>query len=284
MNIMQVAPTVADPAYLETADETKKNFVPRNEPPRRRRRHLDRHCCEFNEKPVRGKNHRRNSRRQGVKRQQQKRTAAANSTAAPSLPDESLFAALDCEMVGVGPDGHSSSVARVTLIDWDGQTLFDEYIQQTEPVTDYRTFVSGITEEHLAGATLSPEDCRVRVLRLLENRILVGHALKNDLRALDISHSWWLIRDTAKYEPFMQVRFDDGIHWPRKLKDLANEKLHQEIQVEGRPHSPYEDALAALDLYRSVRPKWEKVIQYKVEKTNQIQQQQHQDTPAPAAQ
>merc|ERR1712232_205590 len=115
------------------------------------------------------------------------------------------------------------------------------------------------------------EKCRALVLQLLKNRVLVGHALKNDLKVLGITHPWWLIRDTAKYAPFMQVRFDDGILWPRKLKDLVSEKLHMEIQVSGRPHCPYEDALAALDLYRSVRRKWEKVMIYKVQKTNEIQ-------------
>merc|ERR1711971_752889 len=50
------------------------------------------------------------------------------------------------------------------------------------------------------------------------------------------------------------------IFFPRKLKHLAKEKLDRDIQVEGRPHNAYEDALAALDLYRSVRSSWEKMV------------------------
>ena len=196
--------------------------------------------------------------------------------AVADLPTESNFIALDCEMVGIGTEGYISSLARVTLIDWNGQVLFDEHVQQTEPVTDYRTFVSGITLEDLDAASMSLEDCRGHVSELLHDHILVGHALKNDMKALGISHPWWLTRDTAKYKPFMQVRFDDGIFWPRKLKNLVQENLHQEIQIPGQPHSPLEDALAALGLYKSVQRKWEKVIQYKVEKTHQIQAQQQQ--------
>lgn len=193
------------------------------------------------------------------------------------LPAESQFVALDCEMVGIGEGGHNSSIARITLIDWDGNVLLDEYIRQCREVTDYRTFVSGITKEDLQEkATLSLEECRKEVLQLLQNHILVGHALKNDLKALDVSHPWWLTRDTAKFEPFMKIRFDDGILWPRKLKELVSEKLHQEIQLEGQPHSPYEDALAALDLYKTVRCKWESVMAYKVDKTNQIRLQHQQ--------
>jgi RNA exonuclease 4 len=189
-----------------------------------------------------------------------------------SFPEESEFIALDCEMVGTGNDGNFSSVARVTLIDWFGEVLLDEYLLQTEPVTDYRTFVSGITKQDLDAATMTLDECRQIVLHLLDSHIIVGHALKNDLKALNITHPWWLTRDTAKYEPFMKVRFDDGILWPRKLKDLVKEKLHQTIQIAGQPHDSYEDALAALNLYRSVRSKWESIMRYKIEKTNQIQQ------------
>lgn len=212
-------------------------------------------------------------RRRGKRRP---RCQKSEKTQLMALPEESKYVALDCEMVGIGEDGHTSSIARVTVVDWDGNILLDEYIRQQEPVTDYRTFVSGIIPEDLENAVLSLQDCRKLVLQLLEDHILVGHALKNDLRALDISHPWWLTRDTAKYEPFMKVRFDDGVLWPRKLKELVSEKLHQEIQIVGKPHSPYEDALAALDLYRSVRTKWESVMAYKIDKTNQIRLQHHQ--------
>ena len=98
----------------------------------------------------------------------------------------------------------------------------------------------------------------------------MGHALKNDLAALRIHHPWQDTRDTAKYEPFMKTRFDDGVLWPRKLRDLCKEKLGTDIQEFGKAHSPIEDATSALDLYKSVRNKWEKTMQYKINKTNEI--------------
>ena len=148
-------------------------------------------------------------------------------------------------------------------------------MQPTEPVTDYRTFVSGITAENMSNA-MDLQTCRQQVQALLQDKILVGHALKNDLHALHIQHPWQQTRDTAKYEPFMQERWgrDDGVLWPRKLRDLCRERLEWDIQTAGVAHSPYEDALAALRLYQSVRHKWEKVMAYKVQKTAEIEQQQ----------
>ena len=174
-------------------------------------------------------------------------------------------------MVGVGHQGKQSSIARVTLVDWNGRIVWDEFVRQGQEVTDYRTFVSGVTQLDLEDATLTLQECRNHVKKMTANKILVGHALKNDLRALGLTHPWEATRDTAKYEPFMQTRFDDNILWPRKLKHLALEKLGREIQRKGEPHSAYEDAAAAMDLYRLVRRKWEKVMDYKIKKTNEIE-------------
>lgn len=190
------------------------------------------------------------------------------------MPHPSTIVALDCEMVGTGKYGGRSSVARVTLIDWEGNPIVDTYVSQNRPVTDYRTFVSGITKENLEGATMTLEHCRELLSQLLYNRILVGHALKNDMEALGITHPWWLTRDTATYLPFMKKRVNISAWWPRKLKELANEKLEREIQILGKPHSPFQDALAALDLYKTVQSEWESDIFSSVVKTNKFQQQQ----------
>ena len=59
-------------------------------------------------------------------------------------------------------------------------------------------------KEHLSKAFMTKQHCRKSVLRILNNRILIGHALDNDLEVLGISHPWWLIRDTAKFQPFLK--------------------------------------------------------------------------------
>ncbi len=183
----------------------------------------------------------------------------------PQFPARKAYVSLDCEMVGVGTDESRSSLARVVILDWRGHRLFDHYIKQSEPVTDYRTFVSGITEQDLLTATMPLHICRMRVSTILSGKILVGHGLENDLSALGIDHPWWMIRDTACYEPFMNAR--NNILLPRKLKDLVHETLGREIQEIGKPHSPYEDARWAMNLYKSERSEWESQVQYMVQRS-----------------
>lgn len=52
-------------------------------------------------------------------------------------------------MVGVGPGGIDSALARVSIVNFTGAVLLDAYVKTMERVTDYRTHVSGIERKHL---------------------------------------------------------------------------------------------------------------------------------------
>ncbi|KAH0519131.1 RNA exonuclease 4 [Microtus ochrogaster] len=92
--------------------------------------------------------------------------------------------ALDCEMVGVGPKGEESIAARVSIVNQYGKCVYDKYVKPTEPVTDYRTAVSGIRPENLKQGE-EFEVVKKEVAEILKGRILVGHALHNDLKVQD---------------------------------------------------------------------------------------------------
>lgn len=63
------------------------------------------------------------------------------------------YLGLDCEMVGVGIDGSESSLARVSLVNYHGAVILDEYVRQKERVVDYRTKWSGIRPKDLVNGT-----------------------------------------------------------------------------------------------------------------------------------
>ena len=66
----------------------------------------------------------------------------------PDLPPKDRlpgpYIALDCEMVGVGPMGAESTLARVSVVNYFGAVLLDEFVRQKERVTDWRTQWSGV--------------------------------------------------------------------------------------------------------------------------------------------
>eukprot|EP00551_Chaetoceros_affinis_P020639 CAMPEP_0203721962 /NCGR_PEP_ID=MMETSP0092-20131115/5282_1 /ASSEMBLY_ACC=CAM_ASM_001090 /TAXON_ID=426623 /ORGANISM="Chaetoceros affinis, Strain CCMP159" /LENGTH=302 /DNA_ID=CAMNT_0050601975 /DNA_START=70 /DNA_END=978 /DNA_ORIENTATION=- len=205
--------------------------------------------------------------------QRQQELARLEAEQEISLEEQGKYLALDCEMVGVGEGGYKSALARVSIVDYNNAVLFDTYVKVSEPVTDYRTFVSGIREEHLqSDLAMDFAQCQSIVKKLLHGKILIGHALKNDMAVLDIEHPWYDCRDTARYEPFMKKDKMTNILRPRKLRDLAETKLNRIIQIAGQEHCPVEDANAALDLYKKARIKWEKAMGYKYNRTKEIEQ------------
>lgn len=147
-------------------------------------------------------------------------------------------------MVGVGPNpDHESALARVSIVNFNGEQVYDSFVRPKEMVTDWRTKVSGITPRHMAEAhTL--EAVQKDVFDILEGRVLIGHAVSNDLDALLFSHPKRDIRDTSKHPPYRKIA---GGSSPR-LKILAAEYLGLDIQ--GGAHSSVEDAKATMLLYR----------------------------------
>lgn len=200
-----------------------------------------------------------------------------------SEEEKSRYVAIDCEMVGCGAGGYRSVLARVSIVSWDGDVVLDKFVRVEEEVTDYRTFVSGITASDLNSPdAISFEECSALVLQAIESKIVVGHGLKSDFEALQIRHEWHMIRDTAKYQPFMKEHpTEQGLLVPKKLKELAKDKLGLIIQQDGQQHDSIEDATAAMELYIKHRRKWEKAVEWKLQKTRTIlmeQQQQQMQT------
>jgi RNA exonuclease 4 len=155
-------------------------------------------------------------------------------------------------MVGVGPEpDKESALARVSIVNWNGDQVYDSFVRSKEKVTDWRTPVSGITPNDMVSAR-SLEEAQKDVASILDGKVLVGHAIRNDLEALMLSHPQRDIRDTAKYPPYKKIA---GGHQPR-LKILAAEFLGLKIQ-EGS-HSSVEDARATMLLFRRDKEGFEK--------------------------
>ncbi|KAL3821228.1 hypothetical protein ACJIZ3_007133 [Penstemon smallii] len=224
----------------------------------------------------------------------------------PTSSDCSLtdVVAMDCEMVGVGSLGNKSALGRVTLVNKWGNVIYDEHVRPVEYVVDFRTEISGIRpqdlkkdhrrvlEKELALETDRSSHSRgfnnllplyavllsfpaknfnvvqKKVAEMIKGKVLVGHALRNDLKALLLTHPKKDIRDSSEYAPFLK----EGRS--RSLKNLAAQFLDVEIQNGEHcpvsyfsPHlvnmltsSQIEDARAAMMLYQKNMKPWERSV------------------------
>lgn len=209
-----------------------------------------------------------------------------DTTTAPSSDPTALagkYIGLDCEMVGThsitplsvpahnqSPTGPAeySILARVSIVNYAMQPLYDVYVLPPPGVTisDYRTRWSGITPWHLNpdNAATAPkpfEVAQAEVAALLKDRVLVGHALKNDLEVLGLSHPRRDIRDTSRHAPFraLSSATPGGKGRTPGLKKLAQEVLGWKIQGDDKKgHSSVEDAGAAMALFKKDKVEFER--------------------------
>ena len=84
------------------------------------------------------------------------------------------------------------------------------------------------------------EELQMKVKLLISNKIVVGHGLGNDFRALKLKHAKKDVRDTANY-------FQNKTGGKPSLAKLTEERLG--IKIQSGEHSPVQDARAALRVY-----------------------------------
>ncbi|XP_038003394.1 apoptosis-enhancing nuclease isoform X1 [Motacilla alba alba] len=172
------------------------------------------------------------------------------------------YVAIDCEMVGTGPQGKLSELARCSVVNYEGDVIYDKYVRPELPIVDYRTRWSGITKQHMKNA-IPFKAAQAEILKILKDKIVVGHAIHNDFQALKYFHPKDRTRDTSQ-SPALKKRAGLPIRANVSLKNLARYLLHKKIQVGCKGHSSVEDAQTAMELYRLVEVQWEKELAHRL--------------------
>lgn len=195
----------------------------------------------------------------------EKGRGAARGTlkAGDAPPAPSKLVAMDCEMVGTGPGGRTSSLARCSIVTYEGDIVYDHYVLPEAPIVDYRTRWSGIRPHHMNKA-IPFRKAQQQVLRILAGKVVVGHAIHNDFKALRYSHPKALTRDTSQI-PLLNRRGGFPENVAISLKRLTKALLNQDIQVGKSGHSSVEDARATMKLYKVVEEEWEQHLQQNLE-------------------
>lgn len=175
-------------------------------------------------------------------------TTSTGSSSSSSRSINSNVIALDCEMVGVGDKGRHSVLGRCSIVDYNCDVIYDSYVRPTAPVTDYRTLWSGIRPHNLVNAKSFTQASK-EIKAIVSGKIIIGHDLKHDLKAIGMTHPSHLIRDTSG----LSVLQTGGVP---SLRKLAKVLLNLDIQM--GPHSSVEDAQTCMKVYKLFEKPWEK--------------------------
>ena len=170
----------------------------------------------------------------------------------PQSPSDVLVA-MDCEMVSTRK---GSALAHCTILSYDGEILFHEYVRPNDLILDYRTRWSGILPHHMKRALLH-DDAVARIKRILDGKICIGHDLSQDFSVIGLTYERERTRDTVCFKPLRTLAGLVSDRHP-SLRNLALRLLDREIQI--GCHDSLEDARAALDLYRKHENMWESYL------------------------
>lgn len=89
-------------------------------------------------------------------------------------------------MVGVGPGGIRSILARVSIVNFHGHVLLDTFVKPQEKVIDFREEITGIKQWQLSKLGKPLSEVIANVNALFSDRFIIGHDLNHDFQVCDI--------------------------------------------------------------------------------------------------
>jgi len=135
---------------------------------------------------------------------------------------------------------NNKALCRLSVVNADNpaEVLLDTLVKPAWPVTNYRTFVNGISESDLEHVQFTLQHAQTFMSALCSSQtVIVGHALDNDLKALLMVHHTNV--DTAML--YTYVNSEDGTP---SLKNLAKGILGKEMP---EVHDSVNDARVTLE-------------------------------------
>ena len=164
---------------------------------------------------------------------------------------------------------HRPAPGRVSVVNYHGKTIFDTFVCYPESINIINTDkeFSGIGRNDIdpQNGAQPFSEVRATLVELLCNRIVIGHDIGKDMRAMSMNLESYLLqlqsvalwvapiifnmtfRDTQKYSGYRQYA-NRGAHQGPSLKNLSLNMLGHQIK-QGRVSS-VEDAVATMEIYR----------------------------------
>lgn len=160
------------------------------------------------------------------------------------------YVSLDCEYSVTIPKEGLMHVepTQVAITDIDGNILFNEYF-----IPEFKTLKPMSMARRRKIKELAKRkyiEAKPDILKFLKSKIIIGHDLNHDFKALGIDPNKDGINgiiDTARIPLFSIITKTS--YTPRQLKDLVKQFLKQDIQI--AMHNASEDAKATANLVRT---------------------------------
>jgi len=152
--------------------------------------------------------------------------------------------AIDCEMCEsrdpLSGAKNAKALCRLSVVNAENpeEVLLDTLVKPSWPVSDYRSRINGITKEHLDNVEFTLRHAQAFMMALCnEETVIVGHAVNNDLVALNMEH------DVVADSSFL-FRANESPNAPPSLKDTVMTMFKKEMP---QTHDSVNDSRKALE-------------------------------------
>ncbi|DBA67637.1 TPA: hypothetical protein ACH3X2_001233 [Trebouxia sp. C0005] len=147
---------------------------------------------------------------------------------------------LDCEMCETATS--SRELIGLSVVNEAGSTVLKMLVKPAGKVLNYRTEVTGATDATMQGVLYTKRDAQEAMQKLMQGSVvLVGHALHNDLHALQLD-------PTAVIDTALLCSYKGLSTCTPSLANLVSQMLGRSLRQEGAPHDCEQDAAAAMHL------------------------------------
>ena len=140
------------------------------------------------------------------------------------------------------------SVGSVTMINFNGEIIFNKIIKPYERIIDYMSFITGFNK-NIIDKGMPEKEALELIQKILIGKILVGSDLSQDIKVLEINVDNLVgIRDlsTARILRYMMCAEEQRMSLAKMVNHFWNIKLHCKI------HSSLEDAKYIRDIYLKI--------------------------------
>lgn len=118
---------------------------------------------------------------------------------------ETEVLALDCERILTE---HGECLARVSIVNYYGNVVFDTLVRPISKVCDYREWITGIKPMDLKHA---PTHAKIAPIlkKILEGKVIIGHSLHDDFVALKLNDQEYHceVREISEFKVFKRPCF-----------------------------------------------------------------------------
>jgi len=135
-------------------------------------------------------------------------------------------------------DRWGEGLARCSIVNYHGCVLMDKYVIPDGNITNYRTWVSGITPDLLRPdkGAIPFKEAKEMAHRILKDKVIIGHSVKHDFDVIELPETLRPkenIRDLIRFKRYQTASVNPDnqsvSHGAKGLKRLSNEFLNMKI-------------------------------------------------------